>query len=189
MRQALELRGKQVQTFCFRPPDPVWSSTPHLADVRARLAQFDPRVTVWFAANRGRWRLMEWSNKQGFWRPVCFWEGPGGSYREADADAMIAHLGRMSVGLKDVLAKVEAHNERVDREKGRDFRQANNDYLLDVTKMHEGGRIVTSMDPKIGAPRKRDWLTGERGGSHRRMVRDHLIRQWEERNGRKWEGP
>lgn len=189
MRSAIELRGgKQEHSFHFRPQDPVWASTPHLADVRARLAQFDPRVTLWWANSRGRWRLMEWSNREGFWRPVCFWQGPQGQYRDADADAMIASLGRMSVSAKVALAKIEAHNEKMEREKGKEFRQACDEYLVDVTKMNSGS-ISVAKNASVGGPRKRDWLTAERGGSHRRMVRDHLIREWEARNGRKWDMP
>lgn len=185
MRRAPELRegSKEKRSFLFRPPDPVWSSTPHLADVRARLAQFDARVTVWWAANRGRWRLMEWSNAQGFWRPVCFWEGPQGSYREADADAMIAHLGRMAVSSKEALAKIEAHNAKMDA-KPNEFREATNAYMRDMAAMRDG-RLVVGSDHI----RKRNWVFAERGGEHRKMVQKHLIEQWELRNGRKWDYP
>jgi len=189
MRPAIELRGKQERSFHSRPPDPVWASTSHLAAVRARLAQFDPRVTVWWAGNRQRWRLMEWSNRGGFWRPVCFWEGPGNTYREADGESMVTHLGRMSVNARKLLADIEAHNAKVDAEKGREFREANKEYLRDTAKMHFGRDLLVSANPNVGGPRKRNWFVGERGGSHRRMVRDHLIQEWEARNGRKWEGP
>src|SRR5690349_4632090 len=189
MRSPVELRGKQERSFHSRPTDPVWASTSHLAAVRARLAQFDPRVTVWWAGNRQRWRLMEWSNRGGFWRPVCFWEGPGNTYREADGESMVTHLGRMSVNARKLLADIEAHNAKVDAEKGREFREANKEYLRDTAKMHFGRDLLVSANPNVGGPRKRNWFVGERGGSHRRMVRDHLIQEWEARNGRKWEGP
>lgn len=183
MRRQPELRGKQERSFYSRPPDPVWSSTPHMAAVRARLAEFDPRVTVWWAANRGRWRLMEWAHVNGYWRPICYWEGARGEFREADAESMVAALGRMSANLKDVLQKVEEHNARIEAERGREFRAMQNEYLEDTRKMHES-RIVTG--GAIG-PRKRAWLANESQGSHRKEVIKHLLRGWEERNGKKFD--
>jgi hypothetical protein len=187
MRQSHHIRGaKQEMSFFSRPKDPVWSSTPHLERVRARLSQqFDGQVTVWWAASRERWRLMEWSNGGGFWRPVCFWEGPGGEYREPDAEGMVNELGRRMADGAAALRKVEAHNERVEREKGREFREANDAYMADISARAMG--IRQTFAP--GMIRSRNWLKGEVGGSHRRMVADHLIKAWEERNGRRWEGP
>jgi hypothetical protein len=186
MKRTVELRegSKEKRSFLFRPRDPVWTSTPHMDDVRVRLAQFDQRVTVWWGANRGRWQLMEWSQNNGSWRRICFWEGPKGEFRSADADAMLHKLGTMCFDAKKMLASIDAHNEKVDRNKGREFREANYEYLKDIYARAMGVRQTFAP----GMIRSRKWLAGEAGGNHRRFISQHLTREWEARNGRRWEG-
>ena len=182
-RKELRDGSREKRSFLYRPPDPIWVSTPHMADVRARLAQFDSRVTAWWGANRGRWQIMEWSNAGDCWRRICFWSGTNGEYRECDADGMIQHIAKMCGDLATKIASIEKHNEKIEREKGQAFRAANEEYLRDMAARAMGVRQTFAP----GMIRSRDWLRGESGGHHRKYISQHLKEQWELRNGRKLE--
>lgn len=128
MRRTVSLREGTAQhrSFCFRPPDPVWASSTQLEEVRAGLAAFDPRVTLWWSSTHccddqvrpGRWRLVEWMPNHGNWSTICYWKGPQNQYREpGPLSAMTARLEKIARNMKELAAEVARDAERNEKKR------------------------------------------------------------------------
>lgn len=181
MNRAVRFRaGSAAQrAFRYQPPDPVWAPTQYVNRVRAALRRYDPRVAIWWAGNRGRWRIMEWIHSRATWSHVIYWEGPAGQYRMPEPGSMMRLLSRLAKNTEEVIANLDVQNERLDQKRRDELIIPSREYLKDIADRAVGGKLV------IGGNhiRSRDWLKKEAVGHHRQFVVDHLRRQNTLRNG------
>lgn len=170
---------QKLRDRTYRPQEPMGVRAEGRR-VRSRIQEFDHRLDLWWDANRGCWKVVEWVDPWGMWTLACHWRSDTGGYRRLDAAAMKRKLAsirwdkygqRKGDGvLKEIEEDLEGEATRAREKEEREEHEAMLDYAHDL-----GARTVGSRQTfGPGGHRSRTMASGkvERGRTWRPGVGD-----------------
>lgn len=152
MRRAVEIKpgGLLERSFRYQPADPTWIGPARMERVRELLVGVDGYLNIFWQPvypskdpeMPGRWRIVDFSKQAGIWRTVFYLLGPEGQYRDPEpAEWYLEKLrGMLRTNLKEVAAKIDEHNAKVDAAHEAELADGRKQWAEDFTERHEGVR-------------------------------------------------